>query len=892
MATEDISKIFVTETKTVYNIFTSGDVNRFVIPEFQRKFSWSSKEFKRLFDDIKACMNHKNMPLFLGATILCDDDETDKYNDAGRTAKSIIDGQQRFSAFVFISTILYCYLWAEENKIYKYLKESNKLPEDSDSDRLGDLFYSIDTERANLLKIFQTSFPTRDGGSDINAPSVIRKNEDFWSFKPGGCRNISDIAAYCSSVIDKIQEHIGSLPRTEDAVYSIKSDELIKIIKQSRTGSNNKEKDIELNKKLNQKLKKLNKVLLLLENELIDFLNEKTRSIESNQESMEDSYGDNTFSEDNDIKTSHDDGYDENESQSQNELGEEDEDNVPNKIDIQNILEIIKQKIESERYQTLIDLYKSEGKNFEPLLRIFAITLYFLYKVVVIEVKVTKPDYKFDIFDALNTTGQPLTAFESFYSCVLSDSKMDSFPEIRNKLKVVSDELASMTKKVENTSRMIITYAISYYADLSINNNIQVQRFFMNNQFKDRCRNEEEKKNSVLNFYSVFRIYKDFYLNRFTKKPKGMSSEKINFSAIKFYDNDDTEERNFDINFKLDRIDQLCMQTLVTSKHRLALAPVAVAYGKFLHGAEEEKGKLFNEFTAVLRIVTAFSTLYRLYTGGQARGIDSVYKNLMTSFLTDDENKEFKKVDTTMLTPDEVRKKLKKVAFGEDENGENSKTDQDSGGKDDKKQDNFLKNKSLWTNKVKTINAYDSLKPFTQLTLFLLQDNTTLLDEGYKLALRPVKDFKCSYRYENQLDYDYQIEHVAPQGNNEDWDKEIYDINKPVYSQIGNLLVIPSKHNKIHGNHSFEGKINNIRHINVPTQDEQDELTKKEGPRDNLDTARHQEAYKVLERVFDLDVKGGWNKKLIEERSENVADLAYDLLNTLFIYNENKFIDS
>lgn len=891
MATEDISKIFITETKTVYNIFTAGDSNRFVIPEFQRKFSWSNKEFKRLFDDIKACMNHENMPLFLGATILCDDDETDKYNDAGRTAKSIIDGQQRFSAFVFIATIFYCYLWAEENKIYKYLKESNKLPEDFNWDRLGDLFYSIDTERATLLKIFQTSFPPRGGGSDINAPSVIRKNDDFWSSKPDGCKNKSDIAAYCSSVIDKIQEHIGSLPRTEDAVYSINPDELIKIIKQSRTGSNNKEKD----KELNQKLKKLNRVVLLLEKELTDFINETTHivSTESNQESMEDLSGDNTVSEDNDINTSHGDGYDENESQNQNEPDEDDEDNVPNKIDIQNILEIIKQRIEPERYQTLTDLHNSEGKNFEPLLRIFAITLYFLYKVVVIEVKVTKPDYKFDIFDALNTTGQPLTAFESFYSCVLSDSKMDPFPKVIEKLKAVSDELASMTKKVENTSRMIITYAISYYADLSINNNIQVQRFFMNNQFKVKCRNEEEKKNSVLNFYSVFRIYKDFYLNRFTKKPKGMSSEKINFHAIKFDDNDDTEEINFDRNCKLDRIEQLCMQTLVTSKHRLALAPVAVAYGKFLQGAEEEKEKLFNEFTAVLRIVTAFSTLYRLYSGGQARGIDSVYKNLMTSFLTDDENKEFKRVDTTMLTPDEVRKKLIKVAFGEDENSEDSITDQSSG-KDDKKQDNFLKYKNLWTNKVKTINAYDSLKPFTQLTLFLLQDNTTLLDDDYKLALRPFKDFKCSYRYENQLDYDYQIEHVAPQenNNNKDWDENIYDINEPMYSQIGNLLVIPSKHNKIHGNQSFEGKINNIRHINVPTQDKQDELTKKEGPRDNLDTARHQEAYKVLERVFNKRGKDGWNKALIEERSENVADLAYDLLNTLFVYNENKFIDS
>lgn len=863
MATDDISKIFVTETKTVYNIFTSGDSNKFIVPEFQRKFSWSDKEFKRLFDDIKACMNHKNMPLFLGATILCNDEENEKYNDAGRTGKSIIDGQQRFSAFMFISTILYCYLWAKENEIYKFLKDSTNLPEELNLDKVGDLFYSINIERENLLKIFQTKFASRDGGSDIKAPILIRKYEDFWSSKPGESKNTSDIAAYCSSVIDKINGYIDSInqKRTDEARYSIEPDKLIKIIKQSRTASKNN---------------KLKKVVSLLEKQLEDFINERTYngSIVSGKNDMEILYDENNSSEvDNETLLEYK-NYDQSESYSENinEADDEGEDNADSILDINYVLDIIKEKIPENSYKTLEDIYKYEGERAEPLLRLFALTLYFLYRTVVIEVNVTRPDYKFDIFDALNTTGQPLTAFESFYSCVLSDSNIGSLPDVRKNLSEVSDELSSMAKKKENTARMIITYAISFYADVSINNNIQVQRFFMNNQFKVKCRDEVEKKNSVLNFYSVFRIYKDFYLNRFAKKPKGMLSEKINFDAINYAG---------DRNFKLHRIDQLCMQTLVTSKHRLALAPVAVSYGKFLQGAKEEKEKLFNDFTSVLRIVTAFSTLYRLYTGGQARGIDSVYKDLMTKFLTNDKDKEFKKVDSSLLTPTEVRNQLRNLV--PDEDPKNSQ--------EDKKKNNFLNNKSLWTEKVKAINAYESLRPFTQLTLLLVQENTLLLkDDSYELHLKQQKEFKCSYHYENELIYDYQIEHVAPQTNKGAWDSKIYDTKEPVYNCIGNMLVIPSEHNKDQGNQSFEDKIKNIKRNKALTDDKHTELALKHGHTNSFDRTPVQEAYSVLERVYDTRVEG-WDKALIEERSKNVADLAYDLLNALFINNNNIFID-
>ena len=862
MATDDISKIFVTETKTVYNIFTSGDSNKFIVPEFQRKFSWSDKEFKRLFDDIRACMNHKNMPLFLGATILCNDDEIEKYNDAGRTGKSIIDGQQRFSAFMFISTILYCYLWAKENEIYKLLKDSKS--EELNLDKVGNLFYSINIERENLLKIFQTSFAPRSGGSYIKAPSLIRKYEDFWSSKPGESKNTSDIAAYCSSVIDKINGYIDSInPKgTDEARYSIEPDKLIKIIKQSRTASKNN---------------KLNKVVSLLEKQLKDFINVRT----NNESFASKKYDENKSDEaDNEI-VPEDENYDLSETYSEtiNEADDEGEDNADSILDINYVLDIIKEKIPEDSYKTLEDIYKHDGNSAEPLLRLFALTLYFLYRTVVIEVNVTRPDYKFDIFDALNTTGQPLTAFESYYSCVLSDSNIGSLPDVKKYLSEVSDDLASMAKKVENTARMIITYAISFYADLSINNNIQVQRFFMNNQFKVKCRDEEEKKNSVLNFYSVFRIYKDFYLNRFAKnkKPKGMLSEKINFDDIKYK------------NFKLHRIDQLCMQTLVSAKHRLALAPVVVSYAKFLRGDEGEKEKLFNDFTSVLRIVTAFSTLYRLYTGGQARGIDSVYKNLMTSFLTDDKER----VNSSLFTPDEVRKRLRRAVSGEDpENGKNDN-------KDYEKLDDFLNNKSLWINKVKAINAYESLRPFTQLTLMLVQDNTSLLeDDSYELHLKQQKEFKCSYHYENELIYDYQIEHVAPQTNHKKdpqtdewvWDQNIYDTKEPVYNCIGNMLVIPGVHNKDQGNQSFEDKIKNIKRNKAPTDEKHTELALKHGHTNSFDRTPVQEAYNVLERVYDTR-KEGWDKGLIDERSKNVADLAYDLLNELFINNNNIFFD-
>lgn len=99
-----------------------GDGNtKFVIPEFQRKFSWGKNQARRLVSDIISCMaaldtqNQDNCNLlFIGSMIFCDERNPETVDRL--PAVSVIDGQQRLTMLETIAMILYCDLWYEKNK--------------------------------------------------------------------------------------------------------------------------------------------------------------------------------------------------------------------------------------------------------------------------------------------------------------------------------------------------------------------------------------------------------------------------------------------------------------------------------------------------------------------------------------------------------------------------------------------------------------------------------------------------------------------------------------------------------------------------------------------------------------------------------------------------------
>ena len=88
------------EQKSIYDIF-SGE-NQYVIPPYQRAYSWDIKHCKTLFEDIKqAFYSEEQEGYFLGNMVFAK-------NRENRNKLEVIDGQQRLTTLIlFIKVLLY-----------------------------------------------------------------------------------------------------------------------------------------------------------------------------------------------------------------------------------------------------------------------------------------------------------------------------------------------------------------------------------------------------------------------------------------------------------------------------------------------------------------------------------------------------------------------------------------------------------------------------------------------------------------------------------------------------------------------------------------------------------------------------------------------------------------
>lgn len=97
--------------QTVLELLTSGQKVLFLIPEYQRPYTWSDDEVITLFDDLWDFSIERTKPngaksYFLGCVVSCKEDG----------ARQIIDGQQRITSLFLLLRAIYAKLENEENK--------------------------------------------------------------------------------------------------------------------------------------------------------------------------------------------------------------------------------------------------------------------------------------------------------------------------------------------------------------------------------------------------------------------------------------------------------------------------------------------------------------------------------------------------------------------------------------------------------------------------------------------------------------------------------------------------------------------------------------------------------------------------------------------------------
>jgi hypothetical protein len=233
---------------------------------------------------------------------------------------------------------------------------------------------------------------------------------------------------------------------------------------------------------------------------------------------------------------------------------------------------------------------------------------FLLHRVCLTYVEVNNESYAFDMFEALNTTGEPLTAIETFVPKAIEfigKKRKEGAPE--EELEAAMDVLNSITERFEN---------IIDSKEKNLKTKALILAFVRAFEGKVKVTSLRDQRDAMLKSYENC----DYDL-------KGVYLSQLATSANFLFDHWQVVVPNVGklVDSSVLDISNLCLRYLVDMKHDIVqslLIQFVLIDEKF-----EATGTQHSDFAKVLKSVTAFSVLWRAMSGG-ADGIDAVYKKL------------------------------------------------------------------------------------------------------------------------------------------------------------------------------------------------------------------------------------------------------------------------
>lgn len=244
----------------------------------------------------------------------------------------------------------------------------------------------------------------------------------------------------------------------------------------------------------------------------------------------------------------------------------------------------------------LSDEMKLDTKT-EELIYLVALVRFVLNRVCLTYVTVNSESYAFDMFEALNTTGEPLTAFETFVPRVIehlqskSDESLDS--EDLQALNKRFEKLPNNAQKTKLSTELILAFARTFSGE-SKGKELRTQRDYLLGTYKN-CTDEEKDF-----FLHAMKVSSDFLVDCWHAE-----------SLDGLVSSDDSG------------VAGMCFSYLIELKHSIVQSVLIFFLLKDELSSVNDK----YHFVESLKALTSFSVLWRAMTGTTA-GIDTVYKNL------------------------------------------------------------------------------------------------------------------------------------------------------------------------------------------------------------------------------------------------------------------------
>jgi hypothetical protein len=479
--------------------------------------------------------------------------------------------------------------------------------------------------------------------------------------------------------------------------------------------------------------------------------------------------------------------------------------------------------------------------DFKELLRLVLFANFVLDRVALTIVTAKNEDYAFDMFEALNTTGEPLTAFETFKPRVIHCEGLENYEKSQSYeyMKSVEGYLEGFGKtddKQDATSRLIVAFASAERGE-KLSKRLSDQRRFFKENFEKLS--EGDPRRDFVRHLSHAAIFVQHAW------PDEKSATPVLFSA---------EEAGTDEVI-------LCLDLLRSFKHTITHGPLIRFYSEIRKADNDTRPQAIESFIKAIKAITAFSVLWRASRRG-TENIDMYYRRLMETGHAGvampplarriDNGDESPSPDAELL-----RKALAAILM----------VDGKVGSKDE------------WVKATAKIPAYDNQREVTRFILLAAAHDSADDKTAPGLTVAGKPGLLTLLNYAHWRDEDSQtVEHIAPKNREDGWLDELYD-DGDIIDRLGNLTLLPRAENSSLSNGSWTRKRLIYKILSADTSDELDPLlqqAKQQGIEISKSTAellansRHLPMAKAA-----ACVEGDWTLDLVDRRSARIAELAW-----------------
>lgn len=472
--------------------------------------------------------------------------------------------------------------------------------------------------------------------------------------------------------------------------------------------------------------------------------------------------------------------------------------------------------------------------------RLLVLALYLNDRIAFTIVTTKNEDDAFDMFEALNTTGEPLTAFETFRPKVIESETLSCYegsPSFVAMQKVESylDKFEKAPERQSATSRLLVPFALAENG-LKLPGRLNSQRGYLRNTF-DHLETLEGKRDFVTSLSTIA----DFVHHAWDIDKR----DKPSLPGI-----------------ELDDEALLCLAVLKDLKHDITIAPIVRFYAECLRASANEREERIVQLNGAIKATTAFSFLWR-GTRTTTDGIDSHYRTIVSAGVPNLEiqplGKRLTGGDFGVVNIANYRRALRHFL--------------DTKGRIES-EENFL-----------NLVAQNPVCRKKIVTRFLLmaasddcvedEENPGLVVRG-RLGIQPMLTLE-RWRQEEHL----TVEHIAPQSSDGSWAPELYEDPASV-DRLGNLTLLPASENNVVANRPWIHKRALFNALSSNTEEQFDNsvegltkfgLTLSKSAEQTIGQSK----YLVLCKAI-ASRDGDWTLPFVEERSRRIASLAWKRL--------------